>query len=285
MPNEDSFEFASDSIWDVAAELADDAVRDVLVVGDIRGSKTHLTDAITQAGDFGVDAIVQVGDFWLADRHWSRFSPVQAEFMWAAHDSPLPVVVIDGNNESWPSLGRIALSPAARAAYQSRRPLHLGGSLWWAWRGSTWCWGGRAFGALGGAVSPDKRPAEVRHYRWPEEATTANDLERLPVNVEAAFDGRLNVLFTDDAPAQVQGRQSQMTGIPFDVLREANHGRRLLAEVVEQTRPAYVLHGHWHQTNREHISERTDVLGLAEDGRSGHTALLRTAPKLVEEVE
>lgn len=76
-----------------------ESVRDDFVVGDTHGSKTHLNDAVTQAGDCGVEAVVQVGDFWLSDRHWSRFSPVQAEFMWAAHDSPLPVVVIDGNHE------------------------------------------------------------------------------------------------------------------------------------------------------------------------------------------
>ena len=285
MPNEDSFEFASDKTWDDAPEVTDDAVRDVLVIGDIHGSKTHLTNAVARAGDLGAKAVVQVGDFWLADRHWSRFSPLQAEFMWAAHDSPLPIVVVDGNHEIWPALGRYALSPAARDAQQTRRPLHLGGSLWWAWRGSTWRWDGRAFGALGGAVSPDKHLPEVRHYRWPEEATTEDDLERLLANADADFDGSLDVLFTHDAPTQVQGLQSEMSGIPFDVLREAERGRRLLGEAVERTQPAYVLHGHWHQANRERIDERTEVIGLAEDGRSDHTALLRTATMQVEAIE
>lgn len=280
MPNEESFEFASDRTWDDAPEVADDAVRDVLVVGDIHGSKTHLTDAVARAGDLGAEAVVQVGDFWLADRHWSRFSPLQAEFMWAAHDSPLPVVVVDGNHEIWPALGRYALSPAARDAQLARRPLHLGGSLWWAWRGSTWRWGGRAFGALGGAVSPDKQLHEVRHYRWPEEATTDEDLERLLANVDAEFDGRLDVLFTHDAPAQVQGLVSQMRDIPLDVLRDAERGRRLLGEAVGYTKPACVLHGHWHQANREQLNGVTDIIGLAEDGRRRSTALLRTQPVL-----
>ena len=44
---------------------------------------------------------------------------------------------------------------------------------------------------------------------------------------------------------------------------------------------AYVIHGHWHQANQERISDRTEVIGLAEDGRPGHTALLCTQPTLV----
>ncbi len=276
MPERDTFEFTTDKAWDDAAELAPDAVCDVLVVGDIHGTKTHLVDAIAHADGLGAQAIVQVGDFWLADRHWSRFSPLQADYMQTACDSPLPIIVIDGNHEIWPALGRYALTLAAREAMQARRPLHLGGSLWWAWRGSVWRWNSCAFGALGGAVSPDKRLPEVRHYRWPEETLEQEDVERLIANTEAEFDGRLDVLFTHDAPAQVTGLKSGMAGIPFDVLREAEHGRQLLADAVDRTQPELVLHGHWHQANREHISGRTEVIGLAEDGRRDHTALLRT---------
>ena len=108
MATQYSYEFTTDKTWDDTPELASGAVHDVLVVGDIHGSKTHLTDAITHAAELGVQVIVQVGDFWLADRRWSRFSPLQAEYMQAACDSPLPIVVIDGNHEIWPALGRIS---------------------------------------------------------------------------------------------------------------------------------------------------------------------------------
>ena len=275
-----TFEFSTDKSWDDTCELADPAVSKALVVGDIHGEVQHLAAAFRQAARHDANVIVQVGDFWLVDRHWSQFSPVEANFMSQAHDAPLPIVVIDGNHEVWPTLGRYALTPAAKSAMEARRPLHLGGSLWWAWRGSTWRWSGTAFAALGGAVSPDKRLAEVRRYRWPEEATTRGDLDRLIANVDREFDGHLDVLFTHDAPAQVAGLTSQMSGIPVDVKREADDGRRLLAEAVERTQPAYVIHGHWHQANREHVSERTEVIGLAEDGRLKHTALLDIQPTL-----
>lgn len=281
MPERARYEFTTDNTWDDTPEVAPDAVRDVLVVGDIHGSRSHLLDAITQADDFDAQAIVQVGDFWLADRHWSQFSAQQADYMAAVCESPLPVVVIDGNHEVWPALGRYAMTPAASEARRARRPLHLGGSLWWAWRGSVWRWGGCAFGALGGAVSPDRRKTSVRRYRWLEEEITHEDFDRLLDNADAEFDGRLDVLFTHDAPAQVQGLISGMRGIPRETLQAADNGRQLLASTVDYTQPAYVIHGHWHQANQERISDRTEVIGLAEDGRHGHTALLRTQPTLV----
>lgn len=280
MPEHDTFEFTTDRTWVDTPEVAPDAVRDVLVVGDIHASKTHLTNAIARAVELGADAVVQVGDFWLTDRHWSHFNRRQGEFMAAACESPLPIVVIDGNHEAWPALGRYALSPAAREASKARRPLHLGGSLWWAWRGSVWRWNGCALGALGGAVSPDRRFPQVRHYRWSEEEITQEDSDRLMSNADAEFDGRLDVLFTHDAPAQVQGLVSGMRGIPLETLRAADHRRRRLAGAVDRTQPAYVLHGHWHRANRERISDGTEVVGLAEDGRRDHTALLQTHPFL-----
>ena len=134
-------------------------------------------------------------------------------------------------------------------------------------------------------MSIDKHLRELRHYRWPEESTTRDDLERLIVNADAEFDGRLDVLFTHDAPSQIRGLRSQITGIPVHIEHEANEGRRLLAEAVDRTQPEYVLHGHWHQANRERIlvrgdDTRTEAIGLAEDGQHGHTALLSNNPVL-----
>lgn len=71
-----------------------------------------------------------------------------------------------------------------------------------------------------------------------------------------------------------------MRGIPRETLKAADHGRRLVASAVDYTQPAYVIHGHWHQANQEQISDRTEVIGLAEDGRPNHTALLSTQPTL-----
>ncbi|WP_420443136.1 metallophosphoesterase [Candidatus Poriferisodalis sp.] len=169
MPECEPYEFTTEHARDDVAALSPDAMGEVLVVGDIHGTETLQRAAIEAAVDLGAGAIVQVGDFWLSDRHWSRHGPNQASFMWTAHDSPAPIIVIDGNHEAWPTLAICPFTQAGRAAMASRRPLHLGGSIWWAWRGSVWRWGGCAFGALAGAVSPDRREPSVRHWRWPEE--------------------------------------------------------------------------------------------------------------------
>ena len=207
MPECEPYEFTTEHARDDVAALSPDAMGEVLVVGDIHGTETHLSAAIDMAVDVGAGAIVQVGDSRLSDRHWSRHGPKEAQFMWTAHHSAVPIVVIDGNHEIWPALDRYALGVEAREALKSRRPLHLGGSLWWAWRGSVWRWNGHAFGALGGAVSPDRREPSVRHWRWPEEEISQEDFERLTANADAEFDGRLDVLFTHDAPAE-DGRQN-----------------------------------------------------------------------------
>ncbi|WP_419853287.1 metallophosphoesterase family protein [Candidatus Poriferisodalis sp.] len=280
MPRWEPYEFTTDRSWCDAAELGPDAVADVLAVGDVHGNTPNLTAAVDLAVDLGVGAIVQVGDFWLADAHWTRLSPLESEFMWTAHDSPLPIVVIDGNHEVWPALGRYAATPQAAAAIASRRPLHLGGSIWWVWRGSVWTWGGRAFGALGGAVSPDRRGSAVHGLRWEEEATTEEDLARLIANVDAEFGDGLDVLFTHDAPAQVRNLGPGMSGVPWDLRQAADAGRGLLSRAVEATEPALVLHGHWHRTNRERINNTTDVLGLSADGMNNSTAYLSTQPTL-----
>ncbi|WP_419923368.1 hypothetical protein [Candidatus Poriferisodalis sp.] len=89
--------------------------------------------------------------------------------MWTAHDAPLPINVIDGNHEAWPEFGLYAQTAAAtEAAKALRRPLDLGGSIWWAWRGCVWRWAvdfGEPDGARLGALDVLKR--DDPHRWWP----------------------------------------------------------------------------------------------------------------------
>ena len=49
----------------------------------------------------------------------------------------------------------------------------------------------------------------------------------------------------------------------------------LLQDAVEGTEPRLVFHGHWHERNHERIRRRkTEVFGLAHDGRPGCFAVL-----------
>ncbi len=237
------YEFTTQQSWDDVTELSSERVQEVLVVGDIHGTKAHLTTAIDLAVDLDVGAIVQVGDFWLSDRHG-------------------------------------ALHRSKQAVIATRRPLHLGGSLWWAWRGSVWNWDGLRCVAFGGAVSPDRRNPAVRGWRWPREAATRDDLNRFLANVDSELGGTLDVLFTHDAPAQVRNLKGGMRGIPLETWQAINQMRLLLAEAVDRAQPRLVIRGHWHRSHRERISAATESVGLANDGRRHYLAWLTADPEL-----
>ena len=265
------FRFGSERAWDDDAAVSDAAVGEVLLLGDIHNSRQVFDAALSAALDHRCDALVQVGDFWLQDCSWWDYAPDRAALMHSAVHSPIPVVVLDGNHEVWPCLTEFQQLPASAAPRRLGRPLHLGGSLWWADRGSTWSWAGRRFGALGGATSPD-RWGDLAKYRWEHETTTREDLDRL---VDNAPDG-LDILICHDAPAGT-------TGLTIGLLRklhpylqhEADTVKALLRSAVDETEPTLVVHGHWHQQNRcRLIHSSTEAVGLAGDGRPGCAAIL-----------
>ncbi|MCY3924374.1 MAG: metallophosphoesterase [bacterium] len=268
--------------WAEDPAVADGAVRRVLVLGDIHNSDGALGAALRAAERERCDAVVSVGDFWLQDCSWGtrpqtdtagRPSHSWTPLMRLAMAAPLPVIVIDGNHEAWPCLVDYAQRPDVARARPAGRPLHLGGTLWWADRGSTWTWSGRRCGALGGAVSPDKFITRLAPHRWPDhEVPTRDDLRRLLANAPEGLD----VLFCHDAPAAAAGLKGLPKAlIPDWILAECREVRGLLQDAVERTRPQVVCHGHWHQTNYAHIGDvPTEVFGLNRDGKAGSAAVL-----------
>ena len=268
----ESFRFGSGRAWDDDADVCDAAVGRVMVLGDIHGDSGVFDAALILAAAEECDVVVQVGDFWLEDSTSSRWVPKKARLMYAALCSPVPVVVVDGNHEVWPCLTAFQSCDDAGAARRRGRPVHLGGSLWWAERGSVWSWSGARFGALGGTVSPDKWIPKLAKYRWAEEITTQQDLHRLIVNAP----GGLDVLICHDAPAAIQGLVSSLPWpMPNGIQREADTMRALLQSAVDATEPAVLFHGHWHQQNRCRINhDNTEVVGLAADGDPGSAAIL-----------
>ena len=267
----EGFEFRSGRAWDDDAALADTAVGRVMLLGDIHNKRAVLDAALRTATDDNCDVLVQVGDFWLQDTTWERFLPQHASLMCAAVHADIPVVVIDGNHEVWPSLSRFLESDDTAAARQAGRPLHLGGNLWWADRGSTWTWSNKRFGALGGTASPDRWMPAVAQHRWDQETTTPQDLDRLLTN---AADG-LDVLISHDAP---EGTTGLVSGLPWQMPTALQHQadtvQDLLRTAVDATTPALVFHGHWHQHNRCWINNRSEIVGLDADGRPHSAAVL-----------
>ena len=103
-------------------------------------------------------------------------------------NSPIPVIVVDGNHEVWPSLkafqghGGLPDSHPIRDACSPWR-FSLVGLLVEVFGP----WNGTVFGALGGAVSVDR--FMEGHIWWPEEVTTQDDLNRLLANAPAGWGG------------------------------------------------------------------------------------------------
>ncbi len=265
----EGFEFASERAWDDDPALADAAVGRVMLLGDIHNQRHVLDAALRTAADEDCDVLVQVGDFWLQDRNWRGFTPEHAQVMCSAVHADMPVVVIDGNHEVWPSLSRFLERDDTAEARAAGRPLHLGGSLWWADRGSTWSWSDRRFGALGGTVSPDKWKPHAAPWRWPAEMITQQDLDRFTQNAA----GGLDVLISHDAPADTIGLIAGVW-MPPSVQGEADTAQLLVQGAVDVSNPALVFHGHWHQQNRYRLHNGTEVIGLAADGHPPSAAVL-----------
>ena len=265
------FKFCAERAWDDDVAVSDAAVRRVMLLGDIHNNRRVLDAALRTAADEDCDVLVQVGDFWLQDSGWNRFAPEYAGAMSTAVHAAMPVVVIDGNHEVWPCLSEFAQRDDTTAARRAGRPLHLGGSLWWADRGSTWTWAGRRFGALGGSASPDRWIPAVANKRWDQETTTQQDLQRL---LDNAADG-LDVLVCHDAPKGTTGLVSGLPWkMPTGLQRKADTVQELVRSAVDATEPEVVFHGHWHQPNRCRLNHRSEVVGLAADGSPNSAAVL-----------
>lgn len=250
--------------WEDDPALAPDAVRRVLLLGDVHGSGPAVRAAVENAVLHDCQAVVQLGDFWLSDGSTMTVPRIKtAGSVKAARAAPIPVVALDGNHEVWPVLD---LYKQRHAAAHGRRPSHLSGQLWWARRGTAWTWAGRRFAALGGAASPDKWMPETRRLRWKSEEPTATDFDRLDAGIGA--EGGLDVLLCHNAPAGTEGLRSGLDyEIPARIAEADAEHRRRLAEAVEEHRPRLVVHGHWHCDNLVPYgpTRSTLVLGLGVD--------------------
>lgn len=233
----------------------------VLVVGDTHSDARSWATVVTRAiATTTPDVVLSVGDFgYWPDHPEGRLFLKEVERSVAAVG--IEVWFIDGNHEQH---DRLEAGPS---------PVAVGRSIYHVPRGARWCWEGVRFGALGGAVSPD-RDDRIEGWDWfAEEAIDESDLERLG-------GARLDVLVTHDAPSwcPLEG----MPSVSASVARDTRRNRRFLDRAVDATCPVLVVHGHWHVAHRcemDPSADRPSVLGLAAEDApaSAFLALLEVA--------
>lgn len=192
------------------------------------------------------DAVVSVGDFgyWPDHEEGRLFLREVAD---SATTEGTGVWFVDGNHEQH---DRLVPASTPTAVHPSIHHLP---------RGARWSWQSIRFGALGGAVSPDREDRSEGWDWFASEAICDADLARLGRE-------RLDVLVTHDAPTWCR-----LGGMPVsaDIGRDAERNRAFIDRAIESTRPTLVLHGHWHiahRTTGDPLTGRPTVFGLGADG-------------------
>ena len=234
----------------------------ILVAGDTHGNLGWISTLAKLAARHGCAGIVQLGDFGFWSDRKTRQAPALNERFLNAVAMALSrfkiwMRVIDGNHDAVP-LVLERYEPGPDGIVQLRRGLD------WATRGSRWEWAGVRFGALGGAVSIDKRMRTPGWSWWATEMIWPEDVERLGT-------GALDVLCTHEAPEGVGQPGVDFVQLPIRLLQEEADSRacrRLVEQARQATRPALLLHGHHHMRYRKEMDGAgvvTTVEGLGCD--------------------
>jgi hypothetical protein len=225
----------------------------IAFLGDLHGDWGFGVRALTHATqERGASVAVQVGDFGFCHPSEAFVAAMSA----AAVQLDLPLLWIDGNHENHDALHAMPCDPAT-----GLRPIAPG--IWHLPRGYRWSWGGVRFLALGGAHSVD-RPLRTPGLDWfPQEKISVADA------TGAIAGGPAEVMVCHDAPAGVEIPGLRPHDFPAAEIRTADQQRALLRSVVDEVRPRWLFHGHYHTAYIDELhgdGYRCTVQGLAHNG-------------------
>jgi predicted phosphodiesterase len=229
-----------------------------------------IRSAMHAASAGGATMLVHTGDF-LMTSPWAEQLVLAVEEEAAALD--LMVLVVRGNHDDPAIFARAvtATSPSPDGfARLAPHVLHAPHGLRWTWQGLT-------FAALGGAHSVDRTQRRDGTTWWPEEVATGEEVARTIAG------GPVDVLVTHDVPS---GTPIPWPATPPDWwdLVGAEAYRQVLRDVVEATRPRWVLSGHLHLRHSDDLylpgGHRThvEVLDSIEHGVHGNVLLADLTP-------
>lgn len=199
----------------------------ILLAGDTHADLFWWEYLIDAARHFECELIFQLGDFG-----YFEGDPLYREYLdelsVMLRDADLMAYFLDGNHEDHPRLWR-RYKPKADG-FANVRP-----HLRYAPRGHCWTWDDVKFLSLGGAYSIDKADRTEGIDWFPEEMTTDEDV------VRACSHGFVDVLLSHDAPMGAN--------VPHIIpdIPQSNENREKIREVVFNTLPVIVAHGHYHR--------------------------------------
>ncbi len=207
----------------------------VAFAGDWHMNRIWASRAIGRAAEQGAQHIVHAGDFG-----YTFEQEFLTEVTSQLNVCGLHLWFVDGNHESFPWLGQVALAGDGTRPL-STRIAHLP-------RGFRWTWGGVRFLAMGGAHSVDRMCRIPGRTWWAEETLTRREQMR------AGGGGKADVLVAHDCPAQVVipgiDDVDAPSWIPAEELRRSFEHRRLLDGLCAMTMPAALWHGPYHRRHR-----------------------------------
>lgn len=243
-----------------------DASERVGVAGDWHGNTAWAVSVIQQLSEqLGEPKLIlHTGDFGIWPGEAGQ--QYQDEVVAALKRHGCLLRFVDGNHEDFTQLERWRL-PASSALVA--RP-----ALAWLPRGTRWEWYGRRWLALGGAVSVDKSIRREGVSWWPEESITFRQAD------EVAAAGPVEVMVCHDAPMGVPISFMRPPSFWADAdLARAQRHRELLADVVMKVRPAWLIHGHYHQgapgwRDAKVQGHHLKAASLDMDGRPGNWGIL-----------
>lgn len=167
------------------------------------------------------------------------------------------IVWVDGNHENFDRLYSYDIVDGVRPL--NERVIHLP-------RGYRWQWNGTSYLALGGAHSIDKHFRTPGTEWWHQEWITFADAER------AVQGGHADIMICHDAPQGVRIPNLTKTdgwGWPEDMVRASNEHRNIVRAVVDDVKPHFLFHGHYHEAYEAVLHGEdyvTYVIGLDRDG-------------------
>lgn len=222
----------------------------VAFAGDWHGNGNYSYRAMKYAKEQGADVLLHTGDFGV----WSPYGYLKSINDFATNLN-LPVYFVDGNHEDHPWLNT---QPIEDNGFRK-----LGENLYHIPRGHRWDMGGVSFLGLGGAHSVDSHHRRAGFDWFPEEHITMGQAMR------TAMEGHADVMITHDCPtgADIPGIAGNPHGFPPYQIREADRHRDLLRAVVDEVKPSWLFHGHYHVRYNDAL-DNMNVVGLDCDGSS-----------------